>query len=241
MTRPFSDSPSAELVEILVHDVPEPCPYIPGLTARMPLRLQFERDPERLDLLLSEGDRRVGPLMYKTQCGSCKACESLRIPLEDFSLSRSQRRVWKKNQDLSLRISTPPTTDRERVALFNRHRLERKLSKKRLGTDGYHAWLSQSWTESYEFAWYEGRKLVMASIVDVGKEASSAVYCYFDPDMSSRSLGTFSILHGIQWGQKRGLKYHYLGLHVAQNAHLSYKAKYTPHERLLDGVWQRFD
>ena len=125
MTRPFSDSPSAELVEILVHDVPEPCPYLPGVTARMPLRLQFERDPERLDLLLAEGDRRVGPLMYRTQCASCKACESLRIPLEEFSMSRSQRRVWNKNQDLTLRISAPPSTDRERVALFNRHRLER--------------------------------------------------------------------------------------------------------------------
>ena len=156
-------------------------------------------------------------------------------------MSRSQRRVWNKNQDLTLRISAPPSTDRERVALFNRHRLERGLSKKRLGTDGYHAWLSQSWTESYEFAWYLDQKLVMASILDVGKGSSSAVYCYYDPSMGKRSLGTYGILHGIHWGQKRGLKYHYLGLHVAQNTHLSYKAKYTPHERLIDGAWTRFD
>ena len=240
MTRPFSDSPSSELVEILVHDVPEPCPYIPGMTARMPLRLQFERDPDRLDKLLAEGDRRVGPLMYKTVCPSCNACEPLRVPLDDFKFSKSQRRIWNQNQDLRLEISTPPPSDRERVNLFNRHRLERNLSKKRLGAEGYHAWLSQSWTQSYEFAWFMEDQLILASIMDVGRVSSSAVYCYFEPAESKRSLGTYAILHGIRWGQERGLKHHYLGLHVEQNPHLSYKAKYRPHERRINEEWKLF-
>ena len=241
MTRPFSDSPAAELKEILVHDVPEPCPYLPGVTARMPLRLQFERDPQRLDHLLAKGDRRVGPLMYRPQCPTCNACESLRIPLKTFEYTRSHKRILRRNKDLHLIITSPPGADRERVALFNEHRLARGLSKKRLGSQGYQAWLSQTWTESLEFAWYLEGKLVMASIVDLGKESSSAVYCYFDPTHHKRSLGSFAILKGIEWGKKKGLVYHYLGLHVAANTHLSYKTRFLPHERLIDDQWHQFE
>jgi arginine-tRNA-protein transferase len=39
-----------------------------------------------------------------------------------------------------------------------------------------------------------------------------------------------------QWG----LRYLYLGLYVAGNRPWPYKARYTPHERLIDGAWQRF-
>ena len=241
MTRPFSESPTSELEEILVHDVPEPCPYLPGVTARMPLRLQFERDPERLDRLLAKGDRRVGPLMYRPQCPTCNACESLRIPLELFENTRSHRRTMNRNKDLHLVISTPPATDHDRVNLFNEHRLARGLSKRRLGAQGYQAWLSQTWTESLEFAWYLDGKLVMVSIVDIGQKASSAVYCYFDPAHSKRSLGTFAILKSIEWGKKKGFTYHYLGLHVAANAHLAYKSRFLPHERLIEGTWQTFN
>jgi arginine-tRNA-protein transferase len=32
----------------------------------------------------------------------------------------------------------------------------------------------------------------------------------------------------------------YLGLYVAENAHLRYKAGFLPHERRIDGEWRRF-
>ena len=122
--------------------------------------------------------------------------------------------------------------------LFNRHRKERGLSRKRLGRQGYRAWLSQTWTETLEFAWYKEGKLVCISILDRGDEASSAVYCHYDPSLSERSLGTLAILKTIEWARAKGLKWHYLGLYVEDNPHLSYKARFTPHERLVDGVWQ---
>lgn len=240
MTREFSDSPPGQLEEILVHDVPEPCPYLPKETARMPLRLQFQRNPDRFDALLAQGNRRVGPLMYKTECATCSACESLRVPVAEFVLTRSHRRIRNKNKDLRLEVTTPPPSSRDRVALFNRHRLERNLSKKKLGSQGYEAWLSQTWTETREFAWFLGDELVMSSIVDAGKESTSAVYCYFKPELHARSLGTYAILHAIAWAQENEFRFHYLGLYVAENPHLSYKSRFLPHHRLIKDQWESF-
>ena len=38
-----------------------------------------------------------------------------------------------------------------------------------------------------------------------------------------------------------GLRYLYLGLYVADCRHLAYKARFLPHERLIQGEWRRFD
>jgi arginine-tRNA-protein transferase len=37
------------------------------------------------------------------------------------------------------------------------------------------------------------------------------------------------------------LRYLYLGLYVADCRHLAYKARFLPHERLVNGEWRRFD
>ena len=79
--------------EQVVHDEPEPCPYRDGQQARMPLRWQFQRvDSEAFDRSLAEGDRRVGRMLYRAECAECKACEPIRIPVDTFRPTRSQRR-----------------------------------------------------------------------------------------------------------------------------------------------------
>ena len=68
-----------DLREQLVHDSEENCPYLTEEVARMPLRWQMRSlSGEELDACLSEGDRRVGRMLYRTQCPTCTACEPLR-------------------------------------------------------------------------------------------------------------------------------------------------------------------
>ena len=71
--------------EQLVHDAEEQCPYLTDEVARMPLRWQMRSlSGDELDAALASGDRRVGRMLYRTQCPSCIACEPLRVIVAEF-------------------------------------------------------------------------------------------------------------------------------------------------------------
>ena len=228
--------------EQVVHDEPEPCPYRDGQQARMPLRWQFQRvDSEAFDRSLAEGDRRVGRMLYRAECAECKGCEPIRIPVDTFRPTRSQRRVWKRNQDASIETG-PATFSEEKLALYNRHKAERGLARNEsvMTRRGYEGWFVHSCTRTLEMRYRVDGRLIGVGIIDVGREDSSSVYFYFDPDESRRSLGVFSVMVEVAWLRTQGGRFHYLGLYVDDCRHLLYKAQYQPHERLIEGRWEGF-
>ena len=228
--------------EQLVYQEVEPCPYLEDRLACMPLRWQLRSPtPEEFYQSLSEGDRRIGRMLYRTQCPSCNACEPIRIPVNEFKPTKSQRKVWKKNQDLTVRISQAVFTE-QRLEMYNRHKIERGLSKteRPMSKQSYENWFLTSCADTREFQYFIDGKLVCVSIVDFGRVDISSVYVFFDPDYSLRSLGTFSALFEVNWMRERGLRYYYLGLYVGDCAHLNYKAKFYPNERRIDDQWYRF-
>ena len=114
---------------LVVANETEACPYLPGQSMRLPLRMPLTRlTPEQFDHQLAEGDRRTGPLLYRPQCPTCEACEAIRVPVERFQPTRSQRRVWRKNDsEIEVRRVRPTVTPRH-LELYNRHSRERGLS-----------------------------------------------------------------------------------------------------------------
>ncbi len=228
--------------EQVVHDELEPCPYLDGQVARLPLRWQFDDLlGAELDVSLALGDRRVGRMLYRTACPSCDACEPLRIPVDRFVPSRSQKRVLKRNRDVRVEVG-PAHYSPEKLDLYNRHKLERGLARNESGMTrrGYEGWFLRSCANTVEMRYRLEGRLVGVGILDVGARDSSSVYFYFDPDHSRRSLGTFSTLVEIDWLRKRGGRFHYLGLYVGDCRHLAYKASFHPHERRIDGAWRPF-
>jgi arginine-tRNA-protein transferase len=228
--------------ERIVHDEQEPCPYLAGRTARMPLRWQLDPlSPEEVDRSLDRGDRRVGQMLYQTSCPECQACEPLRIPVAEFQATDSQRRVMRKNKDVRVMVGPPSVSD-EKLALFNRHKLERGLARREtaMTKDGYAAWFLRTCSRTVEMQYLVGERLVGVGIVDLGARSLSSVYFYFDPDEAKRSLGTFSVLAELAWWRRQKGRYHYLGLYVEDCRHLVYKARFFPHERRVAGVWTRF-
>lgn len=224
----------------VIWDQPEPCPYLPEQVARLPLRVPPTRlTPIQLDEQLAAGDRRSGRLLYRPTCPSCSACEPLRVDVARFEATKAQRRVWRKNVD-ELRITVgPPKVDATRLTLYNRHKLERGLSRTgdATGDLAYRQWLVDSCCLTVEVDYWADERLVAVSILDLGQEAASSVYHYFDPDESRRSLGVFSALAEMAWLRQRGVRWYYLGLYVQACDRLSYKADYRPNERLVGGEW----
>lgn len=227
----------------VVSDESYDCPYLPGQTAHTPLRLPSSRLlPLEFDELLAQGDRRAGVLLYRTECASCHACEPLRLPVAEFQPTKSQRRSQRKNEDVRLVVG-PPRATPDRLALYNRHRLERGLAKSPdpIGHDEYRFQYVSSCVDTREVDYLVGDRLIAFSILDVGAQAASSVYHCFDPDESRRSMGVFSVLAELELCREWGLDWYYLGLWAGECDSLRYKTSYHPHERLRDGVWHRYE
>ncbi len=231
--------------EVLVLDEPEPCPYRPGETARMPLRLPVRTlTPEETDSHFARGDRRHGRLLYRPTCPTCCACEAIRLDLTTFTPSRTQRRTKRRNDALIRTEIGRPLVDARRLALYEKHKRGRDLlvgSGKPLDEKGYFGFLVDRCLDSVEMRYFLDDELVGVAVTDRGDESLSAVYCFFDPDHAKLSLGTYSILKQVEKGRQWGARYLYLGLYIADNPHMNYKGRFLPHERLTSEGWRVFD
>lgn len=228
---------------IVIDAEPTPCPYRPQQLARMPLRLPLTPvSPAWFDRLLAEGDRRAGSMLYRTACESCRACEPLRVPVSRFAPTRSQRKVLKRNADVTVTYG-PAQADEERVALYNKHKAMRGLDRGEGGLDvaTYARHYVDSCTQTIEVRYHVDGRLIGLSILDLGQRAASSVYHCFDPEQSRRSPGVFSACREIALCEELGLDWYYLGLWVEDCQSLAYKSQYLPHERLIDGVWRAFE
>lgn len=163
----------------------------------------------------------------------------MRVRVSEFSPSRSQRRVLKRNADVEVRIG-PPQADDEKHRLFSAY-----LGYQHDGTMSddradFEQFLYHSPTQTLEMTYHAAGRLVAVGIVDVCPTAISSVYFFFDPAESKRSLGVFGGLREIEECHRRGLPYWYLGYFVRDCRSMNYKASYGPHE-LLDarGDWQQ--
>jgi arginine-tRNA-protein transferase len=230
--------------ELVVYDALHPCPYLEGRQARLPMRLPARRlRPDELDARLAEGDRRHGAFLYRPSCPGCVACEPIRIPIADFTFSRSHRRALAKGRRaLSIEVGEP-VADLERLALYERHKRGRGLdqgSTEPLRLDGLSSFLVERCADAFELRYRHARELVGVAVVDRGATALSAVYCYWDPAYAQLGLGTYSILEQVELCRAWGMAHLYLGLFIEDNARMRYKARFRPHERLIDGAWRRF-
>jgi arginine-tRNA-protein transferase len=229
--------------QLVVYDGSEPCPYLSGQIARMPLRFPMAQlTPEHLDACLNEGDRRAGCYLYRPQCSKCTACQPLRIEVAKFVPRASQRRVLRKaRQAIKIEIAEI-VADRRRVQLFNKHRRERNLatSDGEIDLDGYKSFLVESCCPTFEIRYHYAGELIGIAICDRGFTSLSAVYTFYDPEFGFLSPGTFSVLTQIELCKHWQLQFLYLGYFIAASSHMAYKANFLPHERLINGRWTVF-
>jgi arginine-tRNA-protein transferase len=138
---------------LLVHDSLSECPYLPGRVARTPMQYPIRPlTPDELDRRLAMGYRRQGALLYDVQCPSCRACEPIRLRADTFRPSRTQRRIFRRASELLEVEIGPLEYSDERVALYNRHKIERGLSLRELpmSPDGYRSFLVDRCCDAFE-------------------------------------------------------------------------------------------
>ena len=247
MTRHSRDTPQFYLT------APSPCPYLAGKEERKVFtHLVGERAPELNDLLTHGGFRRSQSIAYRPACETCRACVSVRVVVDDFRPTRSMRRVLDRNSDISGEMRVPvPSSEQYSVFrgyLDSRHRDGGMADMTVLD---YAMMVEDSHVETriveYRSHGPEGRPahgtgpLIGVALTDLLSDGLSMVYSFFDPDVASRSLGTFMILDHIARARRLGLSYVYLGYWVKGSKKMDYKGRFLPQERLLPDGWTRFE
>lgn len=198
----------------------------------------------QFDDALESGMRRAGVFLYYTECPDCQACEPSRLDVHCFRWTDSWRRIKNRGDKVVTTKIRPPSVDEERLDLFNRHRNVRGLGASDTAYEirDYESFLVETCCRyTLELEYRIEDRLVAVSIIDCGEKSVSAVYTYFDPDYSKLSLGTYSILKQIEFVKGTGRQYVYLGMYVAENQHLNYKARFTPQQRWIGGRWVDFE
>src|SRR3990170_3633115 len=94
----------------LVPGPPGACPYLPDRQATYSAFAASRLHPEVYHELMDRGFRRSGTVFYQDRCHGCAECRPIRVPVDRFRPSRSQRRIWRKNRDLTVRVGRPVYT-----------------------------------------------------------------------------------------------------------------------------------
>ena len=197
--------------------------------------------PARMDELWSLGWRHFGPKFFRYslmwQEEEWKRVVNLRVSLEDWKPSRSQRRTLKRNSDLMVEIH-PANPGPQESELFQVH--------KRRFRDNVPDHLSDFLGEEpngcpgpcLQVSVRDGEKLVAVSFLDLGEDSCSSVYGIFHPGKSERRLGIYTMLQEMLFAQEQGLRYYYLGYACVESSPYDYKKEVHPIEVWDWSKWQ---
>jgi len=189
--------------------------------------------------LIQHGFRRSGTHVYRPRCPMCDACIPIRIPVNDFAPSRSQRRLWKRNQDITI-TAVPAEYNDEHFQLYRNYMRTRHAGG---GMDNpepekYSEFLINPYIEACFYEFRLERQLLAVAAVDMLNMGISAVYTFFDPTQAPRSLGSMAILWQIEEARRLGLSHLYLGYWIKECQKMVYKEQYRPFEVFREGLWQ---
>ena len=224
---------------------PYKCGYLPGKLAQSLIAAPHHLVNALVySGLIQQGFRRSGKFAYRPHCENCNACIPVRIILNKFAPTRSQKRAFKQHHNLTVRI-TPVSYSQEHFELYAsyqalRHADAEIVNQAEIKDDAeqYRQFLCESNVESLmvEFRNTENQ-IKIVSVIDVVRDGISAVYTFYDASETKASYGTYSIMWLTDWAKNLELPYLYLGYWVNESQKMAYKQAFIPQEQLVDGEW----
>lgn len=231
------------------------CGYLPNKLAQSLIASpQHLIDANVYSGLIQQGFRRSGKFAYRPHCENCRECVPVRVTLQNFLHSRSQKRAYKQHQNLTITILNIAFYQ-EHYALYASYQNARHSDKthsdknpnindtnqdqkaEKEDVKQYKNFLCQTNVDSILVEFRENKQLKMVSVIDIVRDGISAVYTFYDTNDSKTSYGTYNVLWQAEWAKQLNLPYLYLGYWIRDSQKMAYKQNFKPLEKLIDGEW----
>lgn len=194
-------------------------------------------DALTMDGAWARGWRHFGPDFFRDSLsfmgGEICRVTPLRVLLNEWSPSKSERRTLRKNEIFTVEWHSP-RMDSEENELFQIHK-ERFTENVPMGLENFLGWSLQEYPcEMKQCSVFQqtedGLRLVAFSYLDLGEKAVSSVYGVFHPELSRYRLGIYTMLQEMLYAQEQGYDYYYSGYATIESSSYDYKKQFTPQE-----------
>tara|TARA_B100001093_G_scaffold492455_1_gene533600 strand:+ start:1115 stop:1834 length:720 start_codon:yes stop_codon:yes gene_type:complete len=216
-----------------------PCPYLKGRIEKR-IATDITYNNKVYDELVLNGFRRVENWMYRPVCDNCSACKSYRVNIKDFELSKSLRRVSKNFNGISYKIIKNIATT-EHYKLFKKYQFERHPGGSMSDMDK-NEFISMIETSPIKTKLMEFRdnskNLIGVLLLDIDNVNLSAVYSFFEPELSKSGIGNYMVAQTLLFGKRNKYKYLYLGYYINEISSMSYKSRFKPGQILNENDWK---
>ncbi len=223
-------------VKHLFVDIDIGCPYGMPYVSTFHQATFAPLSERAMELFLAAGYRRNGNCLYSMVCQNCSACIAIRLHPAEFSANRNQQRAMAKNRDVG-KVLLPLQPTLEDQALCEKF-LQGRYPRENNTAAGYYSdFFLNTIVNSAQLQYRVGGRLIGSAIIDIGYNWLNAVYFYFDPEESRRSLGTYNILCLIDLCREWEIEFLYLGYYIRSVPAMSYKGNFHPHYLLFRDTW----
>ena len=216
-----------------------PCNYLPGQEERLLVAVDTSlHDSEHYAWLMQQGFRRSGNDIYRPHCIGCQACQSLRVLVNDFVASKSQKRLLKRNQSFKVVVS-----DEIKPSYYDLYEqyintIHHDGSMFPASPSQFESFTANSITAQLYLEIWHKQQLISVAVTDDIPDALSAVYTFYHPEYRKHGLGVYSILQQIKLAAQLKRQFLYLGYQIAGCNKMDYKDRYKPHQILVENQWQ---
>ncbi|PLY12003.1 MAG: arginyltransferase [Sedimenticola sp.] len=220
-----------------------PCSYLPDHQAKtLFLDPHANKNSWLYQALIEMGFRRSGDMIYRPECDDCQACVPVRLPVNQFTPNRSQRRAWQRSvAQMSVEIKSSEFNE-DHYRLYESYISDRHPGGEMADTtvEKYLDFLTCSWNETLFIEFRLDTRIAAVAVTDVLPSGLSAVYTFFDPAIEKLSPGVFALLWQIELAKKLQLPWLYLGYWVPGCRKMEYKTRYQPIQVYRENQWQNY-
>ncbi|MEZ4887737.1 MAG: hypothetical protein R3E32_23585 [Chitinophagales bacterium] len=185
--------------------------------------------PNQLDEYLAKGWFRMGQMIFTCHflClqGDVYSPIWMRLSLAQHTFSKRMRKRMRQIET-RFRIEVKPAEINEtKEQLYQHHRSRFAGFISETLAESLLDFSTKNIYQTHEINVFDGEKLIAVSFFDMGQKSIASILGMFHPDYAQYSLGFYTMMAEVKYGQELGLDYYYPGYVVHNYPKFDYKLR----------------